>query len=159
MKKGFSLVELMVTITIVGIMVSFGVSAYARGRDRQEGRAAGEQIIGFLTENQKKANIGDEDCSGSIKGTYTGQSITFSGTTITATSSCSIASGTPESITIAGISSMTGSPIKFKPLSQGTLLNNLPSTSSIDIDYMTTSGTSFRVQVTSTGTIEYKGAQ
>ena len=152
MKKGYSLVELMVTISIVGILVSFGVSAYGRGRDRREGRAAGEQIIGFLSENQKKANIGDEDCTG----LYTGQSIVVSsGTGITATSVCSGGNGTPVSTTISGISSMTAGTITFKPLAGGATLTSDP----YNINYVTTSGTTYQVQITSSGTIDYKGVQ
>jgi len=155
MKKGYSLVELMVTISIVGILVSFGVSAYGRGRDRQEGRAAGEQIIGFLSENQKKANIGDRDCAG----LYRGQDISLSGTSITAKSKCSNAGvdefGTTDTVTISGISTMDTGTILFSPLSQGATISPDP----LRINYTTTSGTRYMVEVTSAGTIDYKGVQ
>ncbi|MFZ2199914.1 MAG: prepilin-type N-terminal cleavage/methylation domain-containing protein [Microgenomates group bacterium] len=152
MKKGFSLVELMIAVTIIGIMLSLGISAYARGRDRQSGRSAGEQIISFLSQNQKKADIGDEDCTGK----YLGQSLTISLTTsITAESVCTGGSGSVENITISGITSMTGGTILFKPLSGGATVSVDP----LNIDYTTTSGSVFRVQVTSSGTIDYKGVQ
>lgn len=152
MKKGFSLVELMIATSIIAIMVSLGISAYAKGRDRQEGRAAGDQIISFLSENQKKANIGHIDCTGK----FTGQSIVISSaTTITATSVCTGGSGTPVTATIAGISSLTPGTITFLPLSQGATVSSDP----LNINYVTTSGSTFQVQVTSSGSIDYKGIQ
>lgn len=157
MKKGYSLVELMVTVSIVGIVVSFGVSAYGRGRDRQEGRAAGEQIIGFLSENQKKANIGDKDCVG----LYLGQDISLSGTTFTAKSKCNDAStikfGALNTISINGITSMdmNTASILFNPLSQGTTIDSDP----VNINYISNSGTPYKIEVSRAGTIEYKGVQ
>lgn len=155
MKKGYSLVELMVAISIIGILVSFAISAYTKGRDRQEGRAAGEQIISILTSNQKKANIGDRDCTG----LYLGQSVTInSDTTLSSVSNCSSSSGTTETTSaLTGISSISPAPITilFKPLAQGITLAPDP----LNITYVTSSGTTFMVQISSSGAVEYKGIQ
>jgi len=155
MKQGYSLVELMVAVSIVGVLVAFSISAYTKGRDRQEGRAAGETIISFLTSNQKKANIGDRDCTG----LYLGQSVTINAdNTLSAVSTCSSTNGTlTTSPALSGISSISPAPntILFKPLSQGITLSPDP----LNISYVTSAGTTFMVQITSSGAVEYKGVQ
>lgn len=152
MKKGYSLVELMVAVTISSIMVGFGISAYSKARDRQVGRAAAEQVISILTQHQKKANIGDMDCTG----IYLGQNISISNPgSVTATSQCSTSSGTPEIVPIPNLTNITSTSITFKPLTQGAVITDDP----LNIDFTTTSGSTFRIEVTSTGTIEYKGIQ
>ena len=149
MKQGYSLIELMAAVSIIGIIVSFGISAYAKGRDLQIGRSVGEEIISFLSENQKKANIGNRDCSG----LYQGQNITInSNFTLTASSSCSTSNGAQDTITISNLSNITTGSITFKPLAGGAVVSTDP----LNISYTTTSGTTFAIQVSSSGFIEYK---
>lgn len=151
MKTGYTLVELMIIITIIAILIVFGVSAYGKARQRQIGQAAAEQIISILEENQKDANIGHKDCLGK----YVGQQVTISGANLLKTKSlCENGEeGAEKNYTIPGLVSITASSIIFKPLSRGVELPSNPFT----IDFQSTNNITYHIQLTGSGTIEYKG--
>jgi prepilin-type N-terminal cleavage/methylation domain-containing protein len=153
LSKGYTLIELMIVISIVAILLSFGVSAYGKARDRQVGQAAGELLVGILQENQKKALIGDKDCAG----VYTGQRVTISSpNVITAVSTCEGGvEGTPEVTNIPNVTAITASTIIFNPLTRGITLNFNPT----QINLIIAGETTYSVELTRTGTIEYKGLQ
>ena len=150
MKKGFSLIELMIAVTIIGIMVTLGISAYSKGSDNQSAKNAAEKIVSILSENQKQANIGHEDCTGR----YLGQEISFdSGSNkISSVSICSISAGTTIETDIDDIIFASSISILFNPLSQGV-------TDAGTITYTGPNGSTYAIQVDSSGTIEYLGVQ
>jgi hypothetical protein len=143
----------MLVISIISVLVSFGVSAYTKAQIRQIGQSAGEQIISILHENQTLASIGKKNCSGKFEG----QEVIFSGTnTIQTKSLCSDGPGPSNpAITIPGIISLTGGTIIFNPLSLGITLPNNPH----NIDFVSLNNTRYRIQLHSSGTIEYQGIQ
>ena len=149
--KGYTLIELLVTITIVGILVGFGISAYGKARDRQAGQAAGEKILSILQENQKIANIGKVGCTNKFLGQ---EVVASSPNTLKIRSLCEGPNGAQTSITIPDISSLTNATITFKPLSQGTSLS-----SDLNLSYTSTAGNTYLITITRSGTIEYKGVQ
>lgn len=151
-KFGYTLIELMVVISIVGILVTFGVSAYGKARDKQIGQSAGEQITSILNENQKIANVGDKDCTGK----FIGQQVALSGSTVTSTSLCEGGSVVSKSTPIPEITFSGNYSIIFNPLSLGI---NLNAASPLSIMYMSTSGATYKILVDKSGTIEYKGIQ
>lgn len=152
LSKGYTLIELMIVISIVAILLSFGVSAYGKARDRQIGQAAGEMLVSVLQESQKDALIGNKDCVGK----FTGQRVTTSAPNIvTSVSTCEGGDGTPEQTTIPDITSMTAATILFNPLTQGITLSSDP----YNIDIVIAGLTTYRIQLTRSGTIEYKGLQ
>lgn len=152
-KPAFTLIELMIVISIITVLVGFGVSAYGKARDRQVGQAAGEQIMSILSSNQKQANIGDKNCAGK----FTGQRVIFDTTnTITSTSLCEGGViGSPVATTsIDGIDFVSSTTLVFNPLSGGVTLSTDPLT----ISYTTSTGT-YSLKVNSSGTIENLGLQ
>lgn len=155
MKTGYNLIELMITITIVGILVGFGVSAYGKARDRQIGLSAGEQIVSIFQANQTIANIGKKDCNGK----YAGQKVDLiTPNTIQVQSRCELPpqTGSVTSTTINGITFSGNATIIFNPLSRGI---NLGGPSEMLINYNSSVGLTYRLKLTSSGTIENQGVQ
>jgi len=153
MKAGYTIVELMIVVAILAILVSFGVSAYGKARDKQAGLAAVEQVITILQENQTTASIGKEDCAGK----FLGQQVDLSPpNTISVLSLCEGGSGTSSApVAISGLSTLTDATIVFNPLSLGITLPQNPLTLSLTSQ----NGTIYQIELTSAGTIEYKGTQ
>lgn len=149
---GYTLVELMIVISIVSIMLGFGISAYGKARERQIGQAAGELLVSIMQSNQKAANIGDKDCAGK----YTGQQvITVSPNIVRTQSICDGGVGLLEETIIPNVASITGATITFRPLAQGTSITSNP----LFIDYTTDSGATYRIRLNEAGVIEYEGLQ
>jgi prepilin-type N-terminal cleavage/methylation domain-containing protein len=153
MKSAYTLIELMIVVTIISVLVGFGVSAYTKARDRQIGQSAGEQILSVLSENQKIANIGNKDCIGK----FLGQQVVISATnTITANSICTGGPGpSPVVTTIDDIDFVAGATFTFNPLTTGIDLG--ATASPLTISYTVPSGSTYSIQVDKSGTIEYKG--
>ncbi|MEI8232798.1 MAG: prepilin-type N-terminal cleavage/methylation domain-containing protein [bacterium] len=149
---GYTLVELMIIVAIVGIMVGFGFSAYSKARERQIAQSAAEQIISILQENQNIANVGKKDCITK----FIGQNVIFSGTnTIQTQSICESYSGTTKTVQIDGLTSITSATLLFNPLSKGIIFN--PEASSLNIDFTSSSNITYRILITSSGTIQNLG--
>ena len=153
MKTGYTLVELMVTVTIITLLTSFGISAYGKAQNSQATRAATETIMATLSEAQKKASSGTSDCVGSDE--YFGQKVVLSGSSISLRSTCSTGdSSTVKTISVSGVT-FSGSPtFVFRPLNQGVILTG----GNTSIDYATNTNT-YRIQVMPTGSIVNKGKQ
>ncbi len=149
---GYTLIELMIVISIVSILISFGVSSYTKAQNRQIGQSAGEQIMSILQENQTIALVGKKSCTGK----FIGQQIIFSTPNIiTPSSLCEGETITLPSLTVPGITSLTNTTIVFNPLSRGINLG----ASTLNIDFVSTSGLTYRILLTSSGTIENQGVQ
>ncbi|EKD80482.1 MAG: hypothetical protein ACD_40C00076G0002 [uncultured bacterium] len=153
MKHGYTLIELIIVVSIISILVSFGISAYGKARDRQIGQAAGEKIVSILQESQTIASVGKEDCTGK----YTGQQVILSTSppTIKTRSTCTGGQGAQTTTSIDGITSLTSTTILFNPLTGGINLG----ASTLNIDFVSTSGITYRIFLTSSGTIENQGVQ
>lgn len=154
MKRGFTLIELMIAITIISIMISFGLSAYGKARDRQSGLNAGEQIMTLLQANQSDASSGNKDCSGK----YLGQEVLINTpNSLSWRSLCEGDNGSLKTQTIPDITFNANTTFLFSPLTRGIEL--IGGASSFDILYTSTSSLAYEIKVTSSGTIEYLGAQ
>lgn len=151
---GFTLIELMIAITIISIMVSFGLSAYGKARDRQIGVAASEKIISLLQLNQSDALAGKKDCLGK----YLGQQVTLVlPNTIRSVSLCEGNSGVETNSLIDNITFNSAATFVFNPLTKGIALENGDSSKTVTLD--STSGITYAIKLMSSGTIEYLGVQ
>lgn len=152
MKHGYTLVELMILVAIVGILVSFGVAAYGKARDRQAGQAAVEEVLSLLQENQTIASIGKIDCTAK----FLGQQVTLVPPNIIRQQSlCEDDPGAQTSTTFSAIAGLPSATLIFQPLSQGI---SLPSNPYL-LNILGTNGVTYQIQLTSAGTIEYQGIQ
>lgn len=154
MKHGFTLIELMIAITITGIMITMGASAYGQARERQIGQNAVELIITTLQANQTLASIGKKDCDGK----FVGQVVSFSiPNTITAQALCETGQGVSIITSIPGITLASGPSYVFKPLSLGIDLG--AGVSETTLSFTSTAQLTYQIKLTSSGTISYLGIQ
>ena len=58
-KCGFTMIELMITVTIMMLMLGGGIAAYIRFNDRQTLQGASKQLETQMRSAQKKARVGD----------------------------------------------------------------------------------------------------
>lgn len=150
-KLGYTLVELMIVVSIVGILVSMGASAYGRAREKQISEAAGEQIITILQENQTSSGIGKKDCDGKFKGQ---EIVLTSSNKIMATSICESSRGTTSEHAISGITWSSNESFVFSPLSLGI---DFGGATNMTIAYTGPNNLTYHIELTSSGTIKYLG--
>lgn len=148
---GYTLIELMVVVVIVGILVSFGLSAYIKAQNRQRGIIAVEATLTVLQEAQTKASVGHKDCLGK----FIGQQVTLvaNGSLISQSLCENNDLGAASSYNLDGIASLTPAVIVFNPLSIGITLPSDP----LFVDLGTANGESLRIMLTQSGIIEYQG--
>jgi len=152
MKKGYTLIELLITITITTILITFGVNAYRLASNKQAIKSQTTTIITTLTQAQKAATSGKTNCLGSE---YMGQqvSVTSNQKTLTLTSLCKDGSGLPTIITLTDLTFVETLTFTFRPLSQGV---DLPSGNTLNLDYQNNADI-YRIEITRSGNINYLG--
>lgn len=66
----FTLIEMMVAVTVMGILTAVGVARYRQFNEKQKVVVAGKEVITLLRNTQKKAKSGDRptDCDGVLDG-------------------------------------------------------------------------------------------
>jgi prepilin-type N-terminal cleavage/methylation domain-containing protein len=153
MKTGYTLIELMIVITITALLVAFGVSGYTKAQKNQNSKFATEAILTSLSEAQKRASSGTNDCSGGDPGEYLGQQVVLQNSTITTTPICRNSEGTEKAVTITGLEFTTTHTLTFKPLNQGV---DLVGVTTENIDY-TDGRDTYRVEVMRSGSIRAVG--
>lgn len=161
-KRGFTLIEIIITITITALIFTIGISAYGKARDRQIGQSAADKIITILKESQQAAAIGKKDNTTCI-GAFQGQQVAFSPSSttpaiITVRGRCAGGLGAATTIKLPDITftSNVAQDIIFNPISGGATIGGA---SELFINFTTTSLIKYRIRVTPTGTIEYQGVQ
>lgn len=154
--SGYTLVELMITISIAAVLTGAGLSAYTKGRDRQIGQNAAEQIISFLSEKQQLASIGNKDCLGKYLGITV--EILASSSELTSQSICEDGEvGVEETLNIPNISFNQTLTLTFNPLTHGIDLGaNIDETT---LTFTSPSALIYSLKLTKSGTIEYLGAE
>jgi prepilin-type N-terminal cleavage/methylation domain-containing protein len=152
--RGFTLIELMIAVTIISVLVSMGLSAYGKSRERQIGVSAGEQILSIFQSNQSDAQTGKKDCLGK----YEGQQVIIAvPNTIRSNSICEDDDGIVTTTIIPGITFESGATLVFSPLTRGiSLPGGVPT---LTINYDSSSSLSYAIKLYNTGIIEYLGIQ
>ncbi len=154
MMDGFTLIELMIAITIISVMVSLGLSAYGKARERQIGVSAGETIISILQSAQSDASTGKKDCVGK----YLGQEVVISlPNNINSRSLCEGDDGAITTHTISEITFDTGTTLIFSPLTKGIEIDG--GSPSFTLSYDSSANLTYEVRITNSGTIEYLGVR
>lgn len=150
---GYTLIELMVVITITALLVSLGISAYNIAHNKQLGKNATEQIISLLTAAQKDAQIGKKDCVGKFLGEQI--TLTLNTNSFRSQNLCENGEvGTPQTTLIPGITWGATYTFIFNPLSLGI---DLGGSSPLWLDFSTDNSTDYRLELTSAGTIRSLG--
>lgn len=146
-KPGYTLVELLIVITLSTLLITAGISAYSKAADIQAIKSATETILATLASAQKAATSGKNDCIGA----YLGEIVTTSsGSSImTITSSCQGGGGTTRQVTLNSFTFATTTNIVFRPLNQGI---DTGLAGSQNLDY-TKSNQTYRIQIDRTGAI------
>jgi prepilin-type N-terminal cleavage/methylation domain-containing protein len=154
LSAGYTLIELLVTVTIITILTTLGVTAYGRAAEIQATKADTEKIIEALTSAQKAATSGKADCT-ETSGKYLGESLSTSlaSPTITIVSSCEYGNGAPREINLTRFSFASTNQLTFRPLNQGI---DTGSSDIQTIDYTDGSST-YRIEVGRSGSIKSLG--
>lgn len=155
--SAYTLIELMLVISIVAILAGFGISAYSKAQSRQIAVAAGEAILTLLNENQKIASIGKKNCDGK----FAGQQVTFQPpNSVIAQNLCEvggiIVTGPATNYSIPGVVFDSAPSIIFNPLSFGINLG-AGVASPLTFTYHSPSNLTYSIRLQSSGTIEYLG--
>src|SRR3989344_8320932 len=61
--SGFSLIEILIAVSIITLLLGIGIASYLSFNDRQKLKAAGLNLKNTLREAQSKAFTGEKDCS------------------------------------------------------------------------------------------------
>lgn len=156
MKPAYTLIELMVVVSLTAVLVGFGISSYRRAQSRQAGLQATEEILSLLNSQQKFSDVGKVDPA--CTGVYQGQAVALSSgdNTITTTSLCSLANGTSIPQTFSNISFNQDLSFTFQFGSGGT---DLGGATSANLDFTTPAGLVYRIVLTSAGSITSLGLQ
>lgn len=156
MKRAYTLIELMVVVSLTAFLVGFGISSYRRAQSRQTGLQATEEILSLLNSQQKISAIGKVDSS--CTGIYQGQAISLNsgGNTISTTSLCTLGNGDSVIHPFSNISFNQSLSFTFQFGSGGTDLGGATST---NLDFTTPVGLVYRIVLTSAGSITSLGLQ
>lgn len=140
MRRGFTLIEILVTLTIMGLLFGFGFAGFRDFSRRQAVASAGRMVIGDLRLAQQKSLSGEKPsgCTGSLL-RYDFNRVA-GGLSYQIIAVCSGGNNTVNINLPSGISisSFTPNPISFKILGRGT---NVPV------------GTDAAISLTQTGTV------
>lgn len=154
LKSGYTLIELLITITITTILVTIGVTAYGRAAEIQAIKSDTEKIIEIITSAQKAATSGKADCTATY-GPYLGERLTTSigSKSIVVTSTCQNGNGDARSFDLNSFTFATANTIVFRPLNQG-IDTGAASTQNLDF---TNGNATYRIEVQRSGTIKSLG--
>lgn len=150
-RQGYTLIELLITITITTILITFGVNAYRKSSEIQAVKSETEKILIALSQAQKSATTGKRDCASQ----YLGEQVQIIADTgnLTVTSLCNNDQGSPRTVTLSEMTFTSTQTLLFRPLNQGidTGISN-----PLNLDYHNAADT-YRIEISKSGTIRATG--
>lgn len=154
LKSGYTLIELLITITITTILVTIGVTAYRRAAEIQAIKSDTEKVIEILTSAQKAATSGRADCTATF-GPYIGDRLTTSvgSKSIEVVSTCQNGNGEARIFELNSFTFATANTIVFRPLNQG-IDTGASRTQNLDF---TNGNATYRIEIERSGTIKSLG--
>ena len=116
-KMGFTIVELLITITITAIMITLGTSSYRASQMRQALRSDVETSLELLQKAKKMAIVGDQDCA-APSGASLGVKVSFviDSQDVTLQALCTNNNGTTTTTTLQNSTPTSSVSFTFKPL-------------------------------------------
>lgn len=154
--SGYSLIELIITISIATVLTTFGFSAYRKAQDRQITRAVGETIETVLKKAQKDAISGNKDCTGASLGVEV--VIQIGGDNIRSTAKCDGNEGVPKITTLNNTSFAANTTLLFRPINSGLDILIPSGQTSQDILFtVSSSGLTHHILIEKPGRILYQG--
>lgn len=151
MRYGYTLIELLVTTTLITVLVTFGISAYSKAANSNQVKVQAEQILSDLATAQKNVSVGNSECDG----VYLGEKLDFSsGTgTYTVTSVCENDQVIRKTTTLSTATFANNYSFTFRTLSQGIDLGNI---AELNLDFLINEEL-YRYTLGSAGSIHYLG--
>ncbi|MDO8451444.1 MAG: prepilin-type N-terminal cleavage/methylation domain-containing protein [bacterium] len=155
-KRGFSLIELLIAVSIILVLTTAAVASYNTFHDRQRLREAGLTLKANLRSAQNRAQSGEKPTAGCT--TLDGYKVTFTAVNYTIQADCiGFGFGSPPAMIITLPSGITFSPVPsdlvFKILGQGASLS-APVTLSL---ILTGFSTTYQISVSPSGDINDLG--
>ncbi len=154
LREGYTLIELLITISITMVLVTLGISAYRRAADIQAIKADTEKILEVIASAQKAATSGQADCTATY-GPYLGERLTTTtgSSTLTLTSACRNGDGESRQFSLSTFTFATNNTLVFQPLNQGI---DTGATDTQNLDY-SRGDILYRIEVTRAGTVKPLG--
>lgn len=154
LKPAYTLIELLIIISITGLLITFGASGYSAAARRQAVKSASETILSVLQDAQKNAIVGKKTCADALIGyevIYTNGSSALS-----VTDRCQGGGGATKVIAIDKIVFVGGDTIIFHPLGQGISFSGGGSSTNLVFRHLD-DGHNYQFTLDRTGTINYLG--
>ena len=150
MNKGFTIIELIVSISIILVLTGLGIASYRNYSDREVAKQEISTLKSNLRLAQSKAAAGQKPIRNSCS-SFVGYTVSFTLSSYTITPNCANGLAIDEALTVTLPASVTFvspySSFTFYPLSGGTSLSN-----DLTLE-MTSLGNTYGITVTPSGLI------
>jgi len=143
------MIELLIFISVAGLMITIGTSSYRKAQERQALRTDVEALLEVFQSAKKQAVIGEKDCSGPLIGIQI--TITQNNANITHQAICRSSSGTTRTTTLGSSVPSTSTTFRFRSLDGSTNL----SPSGTTFNLTTPGGLIGNITISQAGAITY----
>lgn len=151
---GYTLIELLITVSLTAMLITFGISSYRIAADRQAIKSETELILTILTQAQKAATSGKTDCSGPYLGEKV--EVNVGSPDLRVQSICSYnPQGEVRTQSLKNFRFTGNHNIIFRPLNQGIDVGD--GSNLLNLEYTNDTNT-YRIEISRSGSIKALGA-